>query len=169
MFVGSEGTLGIITQVTLALSAKPEAVSVSFITLNSIEKAVRLLTRARIKIRENLNAFEVHENLLSSSPSKMCNSSLLFSHYSKVLDESSLNAVLSNCSISRSLQEQLSSAQDRLPGSVHTYVIMETCNFYEPDLLQFMHECFMDDIIVDSVISQSDLQAKSLWQIRETV
>ena len=59
LYVGSEGTLGIITAATLKLHPLPLAQRTALVALGSVERAVVFLARARARFGANLTAFEL--------------------------------------------------------------------------------------------------------------
>ncbi len=59
LFIGSEGTLGVITKVVLKLSPKPNSQAVAFCGVESFDKVARLLVHAQSGLGANLSAFEV--------------------------------------------------------------------------------------------------------------
>ena len=59
LFVGSEGTLGIITAATLRLFPDPGEISTAFIALESADQAVKLLARLRHRLADRIQAFEL--------------------------------------------------------------------------------------------------------------
>ena len=58
-FIGSEGTLGIVTRAVLRLRPLPRAVQTGFVALNSFADVVRLLKRLGTDLEGRLSAFEV--------------------------------------------------------------------------------------------------------------
>lgn len=59
LFMGSEGTLGVITAATLKMFERPRAVETAFIGLASPQKALELLLQARASSGGTVTAFEV--------------------------------------------------------------------------------------------------------------
>jgi FAD/FMN-containing dehydrogenase len=59
LFIGSEGTLGIVTAVALKVFPKPEQVETALVGLESVEAAMQLYARARRQCSDLLTAFEL--------------------------------------------------------------------------------------------------------------
>ena len=57
LIVGSEGTLGIITQAVLRLFPRPKQVETAFVALRNIEASLDLLARARSASSGSLSSF----------------------------------------------------------------------------------------------------------------
>ncbi|ABM57832.1 FAD-binding oxidoreductase [Verminephrobacter eiseniae] len=59
LFIGSEGTLGVITKAVLKLRPKPTAVSTAFCGVPDFAAVIQLLTRAQSELPAGVSAFEV--------------------------------------------------------------------------------------------------------------
>jgi FAD/FMN-containing dehydrogenase len=59
LFIGSEGTLGIITAAVLKLYPKPRAIATAFVGLRDAHAALRLLDLARESVDQELKTFEL--------------------------------------------------------------------------------------------------------------
>ena len=59
LFIGGEGTIGIITGISILCAPRPKAVNVAFLGLESFEKAQRAFREAKKLLSEVLSAFEL--------------------------------------------------------------------------------------------------------------
>ncbi|MFM9917605.1 MAG: FAD-binding oxidoreductase [Rhizobacter sp.] len=59
LYIGSEGTLGVITAATLKLYPQPAAVTTAMAAVSTLDSAVRLLDLARMRLGAGLTGFEV--------------------------------------------------------------------------------------------------------------
>jgi D-lactate dehydrogenase (cytochrome) len=59
LFIGAEGTLGVITAAVLKLFPKPRAQATAFIALESVPDALKLLTHMQSRAGDRLTAFEL--------------------------------------------------------------------------------------------------------------
>lgn len=58
LFIGAEGTLGVVTAVSLVCPPKPKSVNVAFLGLDSFEKVQELFVRTKQDLGEILSAYE---------------------------------------------------------------------------------------------------------------
>jgi FAD/FMN-containing dehydrogenase len=58
LFIGSEGSIGVITAISILCPPKPSAVNVAFLGLDSYDKVQKTFVRARAELSEILSAFE---------------------------------------------------------------------------------------------------------------
>lgn len=63
LFIGSEGTLGVITRVTLAVPPLPRSRSVAFLACDSFAQVRAMLRAAKQELGEVLSAFEMMDSL----------------------------------------------------------------------------------------------------------
>jgi FAD/FMN-containing dehydrogenase len=72
LFIGSEGTLGLITKAVLKLSPKPTSQFVAFCSAENFEQIANLLNHMQSALGSNLSAFEVlWKNVYSTIEAKM--------------------------------------------------------------------------------------------------
>ncbi len=139
LFVGAEGTLGIITAAVLKLFPRPTETATALCALNSLEDATTLLNRARALSGDAVTAFE----LIPRIGLEMC-----VKHIAGVTDPFAAPHpwyVLTEFSSSR--------PDVSVRGSFDG--LLETA--------------FEEGIIADAVIAESGEQQKSLWRIRESL
>jgi FAD/FMN-containing dehydrogenase len=137
LFIGGEGTLGIITAATLRLFPLPKAIETAFLGLTRVEDAMELYSRARKASGDQLTAFE----LISRFGVDMA-----LKHVNGILDP--LPAIFPWYVL---LEVSSSEAQSAL---------LET-------LERFLSDTMEAGLIKDGVIAKSGTQARDLWRIRE--
>ncbi|KAI5780784.1 hypothetical protein EDC01DRAFT_718635 [Geopyxis carbonaria] len=62
LFIGSEGTIGIITAISIVCPLKPKAQNVAFFGVESFEKVQKTFVKAKEQLSEILSAFELMDN-----------------------------------------------------------------------------------------------------------
>ncbi|HEY1505465.1 MAG TPA: FAD-binding oxidoreductase [Stellaceae bacterium] len=137
LFIGGEGTLGIITAATLRLFPLPKVVETAFLGLARVEDAMELFSRARKASGDQLTAFE----LMSRFGIDMA-----LKHVSGIIDP--LPTVFPWYVL---LEVSSGEAQSGL---------LET-------LERFLSDSMEAELIKDGVIAKSGAQARDLWRIRE--
>jgi FAD/FMN-containing dehydrogenase len=139
LFIGGEGTLGIITAATVKLFPKPRETETAFLSLERVEGVMALFARARSATADQLTAFELIPRAaldlaLAHIPGTI--DPLAAPHPWYVLLEVSSSQTESG--IRELLERLLATALD-------------------------------DGLIADGVIAGSGAQAKELWRIREAI
>jgi FAD/FMN-containing dehydrogenase len=137
LFIGAEGTLGIITAATLKLFPKPVEIETAFLALSQVEDVMALFARARAATGDQLTAFELIPRI---------GLEIAMKHVPNVADP------LAQPHPWYALIE-LSSSQ---PGRGLRQALDE--------LLATAHD---QGLIIDGTIAQSATQARDLWRIRE--
>lgn len=139
LFMGAEGTLGIITAAVLKLYPKPKRQETAFVGAASVEAALALLTRAQEAMGDTLTAFE-YANEFSLG--------LVFAHIPGATNPLS-SAYPAYALLEVSSLRDDDSARDALEA--------------------MLAQALEDEVIIDAVVAQSAAQAKALWNLRETM
>jgi FAD/FMN-containing dehydrogenase len=137
LFIGGEGTLGIITAATLKLFPRPREVETAFLALRRVEDAMALFARARKASGDQLTAFELIPRL---------GLEMAMRHTPGVADPLSAPSpwyVL--------LEVSSSQSESGLRAALEA----------------FLAEAMGEGLVGDGVIALSGEQANALWRIRE--
>lgn len=139
LYIGSEGTLGVITAATIKLYPMPAAKLTAWASVNSIEKAVELLGLAHQTLGPALSGFEVMGQFALSLVDKH------FPNLKVPLWKENAYCIL----LEASDNESEAHARQQFEG--------------------LMQKAIESEVITDAVIAESLAQAKSLWLIRENI
>jgi FAD/FMN-containing dehydrogenase len=139
LFIGAEGTLGIITAAVLMLYPQPKARLTALAAMNSPEDALRLLTLAQGHCGATLTGFELMSDFCLQ---------LVATHYPQMklpFAQSSPQYVLLELSDNESAE--------------HAEALLE----------RLMADALEQEVIHDAVVASSIAQSKALWQLREHI
>ncbi len=138
LFLGAEGTLGIITAAVLKLFPKPRAIHAAFCAVRDVPAAMELLGRARSQSGDRVETFELISRLVID---------LILKHIPGTSDP------LAERHEHYVLLELVTTADD-------DHALAES---FEAILGQAME----DGIVLDAAIAQSEQQRQAFWALRE--
>jgi FAD/FMN-containing dehydrogenase len=139
LYIGSEGTLGIITAATLKLYPLPKSKATSLVAIKNIESAIKLIDLARKRCNADLTAFELISTRalgLISNQEK---------NWSSILNAKSGWTILLEFSS------------------------MENSEHSRSQLESLLTEAFELELVDDAIVANSIQQSKDLWHARESI
>ncbi len=139
LFIGAEGTLGIITAAVLKLFPLPSASATAMIALTSVEQAVDLLRFLQEQVGQRIEAFEI----LSKSQIE-----IVLKHGHGVSSPMALDYpwyVLIEIADSATNWNPVSQMEGALEAAMEA------------------------DLVLDAVVASSDAQAQRIWELRHTI
>ena len=139
LFLGAEGTLGVITAAALKLFSKVRATATAFVAVPSIQAAVELLSQLREASGDRISSFELIPRI---------GIDLTTRHIPGVRDPLKQRYewhVLCEMTSSRATEN----LNDLLTESLAV--------------------AFESNVVLDAVVAQSDRERESLWKVRETI
>ena len=139
LFIGSEGTIGIITACVLKLFPRPVKISTAFCALSDLSTAIKLLAKARIKSGDSLNSFELIPAIAIDTANKY------IADIKKPFDETPKWAIL--CEFASS-----------------TYN-----NDIDENMQNMLEDAFENNIITDAIIAKSGKDSADFWRLREAI
>ena len=141
LFIGSEGTLGVITAATLKLFPQPAARLTAWAAVPSMESAVRLLGMAHQQLGAGLTGFEVMGQFALS---------LVVRHMPQLRVPFADMAEAPYCVL---LENSDSESEEHARSRFEALLEM----------------AFEDGCVLDAVVAESIAQAKGLWHVRESI
>jgi len=139
LFIGAEGTLGVITAAVLKLFPQPKAQLTAFAAMHTAEDALKLLTLAQSRCGAMLTGFELMSEFCLQLVSKH------FPQLQRPFPQAYPQYVLLELSDNESEE--------------HAMTVLEAV----------MTAALEDGILQDAVVASSLSQSRSLWQIREHI
>jgi FAD/FMN-containing dehydrogenase len=139
LFVGAEGTLGIITAAVLKLFPRPRGMATAWIGLDSVEDVLQLLALFQSRAGERLTAFEL-------------------------MSDMAVKLVLRNC---KGMQKPF--AGDHPQYVLLELSDTQADDVVGPLLEAALSDAVERGIAQDAVVAQNETQAQALWALRENI
>ena len=147
LFVGSEGTLGVITAATMKLFPQPAARATAFAEVRDVEAAVALLHRLQAASGGGVEAFEL-------IPADILH--VLFHHFPNIPQPLATRGKM-NVLMEIASTNPASGIADNAGQSPLRTIIEET-----------LGAALEDGLVLDATIAASEAQRQALWDVRET-
>lgn len=139
LFIGAEGTLGIITAAVLKLFPKPRGLATAVIGVASLGDVLRMLEFTQARAGERLTAFELMSNFC-------------------------VNLVLKHCP-----STQRPFTKDFPQYALLELSDTQSAETVGPLLESLLAEAIERGIVADAIVAQSEAQRRALWALRENI
>eukprot|EP01041_Mallomonas_annulata_P000318 gene318-577_t len=160
LFIGSEGTLGVITKVSLRVIPKPKHTNVFFVRMRSFQHMLHVLKRARVELQESLSAFEFIDTKCMDAVSRV----------HPQLIQKDFSAPTSN---STSSDNEVSTSGEVFGQPVFALIETSSSSKESSDafesVMEFLSPLLEDEEVENAVIAQSTQHMQNLWTIRESI
>ena len=146
LFVGSEGTLGVITAATMKLFPQPVTRATSFAEVRDVSAAVELLHRLQSASGGGIEAFEL-------IPADILH--VVFHHFPEIPQPLATRGAM-NVLMEISSSNAASGIADDSGETPLQTIMQET-----------LATAFEDGLVIDATIAASEAQRRALWDVRE--
>ncbi|KAI5294330.1 hypothetical protein KEM52_004236 [Ascosphaera acerosa] len=144
LFIGSEGTLGIITGVSVICPQKPQAVNVAYLAIEDYASFLKVFGEAKLQLSEILSAFELMDGRTQQMVQRVAG-----------------------------LTPPLSGENGGSDQFYPFYCLIETSgsnNEHDSAKLEaFLEHVLTEGLVADGVVAQDETQAQTLWRWREGI
>ena len=146
LFVGSEGTLGVITAATMKLFPQPVARATAFAEVRDVDAAVQLLHRLQAASGGGVEAFEL-------IPADILH--VVFRHFPEIPQPLATRGAM-NVLMEIGSTNPASGMPDETGEAPLQTIIQDT-----------LAAAFEDGLVIDATIANSEAQRRALWDVRE--
>ncbi|XP_053990173.1 D-2-hydroxyglutarate dehydrogenase, mitochondrial isoform X2 [Hylaeus volcanicus] len=140
LFIGSEGTLGVVTKVAIQCPPLPKATNVAFLGLRSFDHALKTFQLAKKELGEILSSFELMDRLSLNTSVQVYN-----------------------------MKSPLTSKPDGHDFYILLETSGSDANHDEEKLAAFVEKALADDMIEDGTLTSDPAKMKHMWSIREHI
>lgn len=170
IFIGAEGTLGVITKVSMHVPPAPAAVNVALVGLDSFEQVKRMVGRTRGALGEILSAME----LIDGESMEMVVGRKEWGLRNPLADSAAVATPTAASAGGSAAAVAVGTEGGREEASPYPfYMLLETSGSNEEhdkakleDLLTLALE---EEIIADGALAQDVGQANDIWKLRELI